>query len=919
MALLPFAAVLTFGCGGEPIGSDQAPVESEAAAVDNGASATSGVTPGGAAAVQTPSTWGQQPGGSSAAPAPAQGPVTGGRVEPVNIPTPEARGVHPDVDDARSNMNQYRNLLEEASRDLAEQRRRDEQLISFYLQDAQRKHMEGDTLSALANLDRILERNPLHPEAMRLKEEILANIGDRERTTGRLEDDLRAQYAVVVEKARIEALAQYDEGNTAYREQRYSDAITHYERCIEIIDFAPADLDLHNIRITASSGIDDATAQRISVQREEDRRAREIAARIAALQRERERTERKNRIVELLLSAQENYSARRWDRCRANIAEVLRLDPTNEVARQMEADLKWDGLVHSADQHIRNRIESYRRLLEDWSETLVPYMPRDGVEYPDTTYWERVNQRQFNRAGEEAVAEDPRVVRIKNRLESLPIEVRFHNMRFIEAIDFFKSYAGINIVVDKDVSVIDEEISTFDASGLSVGDALDLLLKIYGLDREFREGVLYITEEGQTSTEAILRLHDIRDIVRPVPDFPGAEIQLPQAGGAGAAGGFSPTFQEAPEVEPEIDITQIMDLIQNSIETDSWGNDPFSIRETPDNQLLVFHNPDVQARVESLLADLRANSGLMVEVETRFLSVEDHFLDFFGVDFRGLGGVKGTNAPMEDVVFGPEDFSGGTFDNSAGGTPTSLAPSSGIFFNDSSDGDIRARTEHIVDGTIGDVLQPVGGGTLQFIFIDDTELNMIVRAVQKQRNAMVMTAPRLVAFNTQRANLTIIDQVAYIRDFDVQIAQAASLADPIVATVQDGLVLDITPTISNDRRFITLELRPTVAELLRPIPTFTTNLGAGALATTPVTIQIPELVLKKAETTVKVPDGGSVLIGGLKRAHDVTQEQSIPWLADLPFIGWLFRSSSHSVERESLIILVTARVIDLNELEMMQH
>ena len=69
------------------------------------------------------------------------------------------------------------------------------------------------------------------------------------------------------------------------------------------------------------------------------------------------------------------------------------------------------------------------------------------------------------------------------------------------------------------------------------------------------------------------------------------------------------------------------------------------------------------------------------------------------------------------------------------------------------------------------------------------------------------------------------------------------------------------PTVSNDRKYITLQLKPTVATLTRPIPPFTTSLGAF---TTPVTIQTPELRVEQAATTVRVPDGGTLLMGGLK-------------------------------------------------------
>src|SRR6185503_3037851 len=124
----------------------------------------------------------------------------------------------------------------------------------------------------------------------------------------------------------------------------------------------------------------------------------------------------------------------------------------------------------------------------------------------------------------------------------------------------------------------------------------------------------------------------------------------------------------------------------------------------------------------------------------------------------------------------------------------------------------------------------------------------------------IVNAPKLTAYNGQRANVTVLNQVSYISDFDVEIAQASQIGDPIVQTLRDGVILDLRPVVSADRRFITMELRPTVAVLSRPIAMFQTTLGNGA----PVTIELPELSVQRIRSTVTMPDGGTLLLGGLK-------------------------------------------------------
>jgi type II secretory pathway component GspD/PulD (secretin) len=120
----------------------------------------------------------------------------------------------------------------------------------------------------------------------------------------------------------------------------------------------------------------------------------------------------------------------------------------------------------------------------------------------------------------------------------------------------------------------------------------------------------------------------------------------------------------------------------------------------------------------------------------------------------------------------------------------------------------------------------------------------------------------------------------------------------------------VRPTISNDRKYVTLEMEPTVADLKTPIPTFTTNLGGLSF---PVTIEIPELNISKAGTRVIVPDGGSVVMGGLKRIRSVDRKSETPILSDLPLVGFLFSRRGKSEEIEDLILIVTVHINDMLE------
>ena len=75
-----------------------------------------------------------------------------------------------------------------------------------------------------------------------------------------------------------------------------------------------------------------------------------------------------------------------------------------------------------------------------------------------------------------------------------------------------------------------------------------------------------------------------------------------------------------------------------------------------------------------------------------------------------------------------------------------------------------------------------------------------------------------------------------------------------------------------------------VADIERPIRTLQTNLGGFS---DDVIFEIPTLNVQSANTTVRVPDGGSVILGGLRRVSHVNRQASIPWFAQIPLFGIL--------------------------------
>ena len=125
----------------------------------------------------------------------------------------------------------------------------------------------------------------------------------------------------------------------------------------------------------------------------------------------------------------------------------------------------------------------------------------------------------------------------------------------------------------------------------------------------------------------------------------------------------------------------------------------------------------------------------------------------------------------------------------------------------------------------------------------------------------------------------------------------------------EGVVLDVRPTISHNRKYLTLEVQPTVAKVTA-LRNFSSTLGGN---TSPVEFQLPELEVQSVFTTAVIPDGGSILLGGLSNIRNIERRAEVPWLAQIPIVGFFFKREGYSDENETLMILIRARITDVRE------
>ncbi|MEE9391143.1 MAG: hypothetical protein V3W41_01420 [Planctomycetota bacterium] len=557
-----------------------------------------------------------------------------------------------------------------------------------------------------------------------------------------------------------------------------------------------------------------------------------------------------------------------------------------------------------------------REQLQDWKrqmrETQIPW--HHILQFPERDVWDQITKLRKNKGRSADVRDDSEAVTaLKNRLANERVTFDFSDMTVGEAIDNIRDTQNVNIVLSK--AARDEkgdEPAELTVRDHNFGDSLSTMLEDKELAYVFKYDMIFVVGKTESTGAVYPEVYEVRDLTVQLPNFVAPDLTLRPgpAGEEGAAAVFGTEGDSVRDTEPEL----LLELVRDNVGVGTWEIEDRDL-QLGSGQLVAVTTPDVHREIEAFLDDLRQFTKIAVHVETRFISIREGRLNEIGLDIRGTGGsAPGNIALLDDVTNGQDDNASVGNDNSGPGLPAgaSQSPGAGAFFNNNGETDFRARTENIFNRALGGFLSSTGGASVGFAFLDDLELNTVFTAVEKSAFANVLRAPSLTIYNNQRANLTLVNQVTYVKDYDVEVAQTAFIADPLVDIIQDGLVLDVRPTVSHDRRYVTLELRPTVAVLGRPIQTFVTPLAG---LTTSVTIELPELQYRSASTTVKVPDRGHVVIGGLKNITTVDRRSETPILSQIPILSFFFSKKGRSDELSDLLIILSVEIVDLEEAE----
>ena len=196
----------------------------------------------------------------------------------------------------------------------------------------------------------------------------------------------------------------------------------------------------------------------------------------------------------------------------------------------------------------------------------------------------------------------------------------------------------------------------------------------------------------------------------------------------------------------------------------------------------------------------------------------------------------------------------------------------------------------------GGVTNALGSIAMSTILGSWVNLDLELSAMQTEGRGEVVSNPRVVTSNQREAVISQGQEVGYVTISPQQ--GGNSIPIPNVQFKDVLMEMKVNPTITNDGR-VFLNMNVKKDEISGFV---NTSIG-----------DVPQIAKRNINTAVLVEDGQTVVIGGVYEFKDRTDMQKVPFLADIPFLGNLFKRKSRSKDKAELLIFVTPKVMKVSQ------
>lgn len=321
------------------------------------------------------------------------------------------------------------------------------------------------------------------------------------------------------------------------------------------------------------------------------------------------------------------------------------------------------------------------------------------------------------------------------------------------------------------------------------------------------------------------------------------------------------------------DVSKVLTTLTADITTTTQGDkktDQVKSSVTFDkatNSIVVFGNSDLYSKVENMIKKLDVPRR-QVYVEALILETTLDTSNQFGIEWEASSG----------------SVSAGYINSTSGGL-TSFVGSA-----------VSGETPTLGAGTSLAVL----GNTITYDGVTFPSLAALVNFVKTADNINILSNPQILTLDNEEAQVFVGENRPYVTS-----TKYDSNNNPVYTYEYEdvGVKMTVTPQITSDET-VTLKLE---TEVKKVASTTTVSASSSSSSAAPITLN------RTTKTRIRLKDGSMMVIGGLLKDDDDKSNSAMPWLSDIPVLGWLFKYKTKSSEKTNMMVFISTHIINTQE------
>jgi len=434
------------------------------------------------------------------------------------------------------------------------------------------------------------------------------------------------------------------------------------------------------------------------------------------------------------------------------------------------------------------------------------------------------------------------------RFSSKKVALDFQDADVKSILRALAEVSGKNIVIDPDVS---GTVNITLRRPVRWDKALDIILKINGLDSEISKDIIRIARAStlQKEKQKMLELRIAQQKLR-FTEKKARPLSVEIV---------SINYSTANEI-----IGSVKDMLSKA---SGLAEKPSILVDERTNTLIIKDLPEKILAIKSVISSLDKITR-QVTIEARIVETSKNFARELGIQWGAVDSNRGAQANATDLNRRRVTFGGAAQPFPTGGGSEILS---------------RERYGYAVNLPLSATPTGAIGLSLGNLLLDRLTLDVQLASMEDQGKGRIVSTPRITTLDNKEAVIQSGSKIPY---------QTISNNTITTTFVDAQIKLTVTPHITNNN-MVAMSI---IADKSEP------NWGRQVNG-------MPEITERKASTELIVADGETTVIGGLYKMTKDQSTKKVPWFGNLPFVGRLFRTDAKSNTYGELLIFITPKIV----------